>query len=133
MVRLLLTLSVLPMLSKHEVFFKVQAHLLKQNAKSIRNNPNGDTSCLYASPNGRTCAVGCLLVEGSYSPSLEGLGLHDSEVQEALLISNIDAKDPEMHNLLDDLQMCHDSLSPPHWNHKLLSIGRKYGILPDES
>lgn len=120
------------MLTKQEIFLKVQAHLLKQNAKAGKRAINGDFACMYSAPNGMSCAVGCLLKPKTYSPDMEGMGIHDTIVQDALLASDVPIKDPEVYNLLDELQMCHDGVDVIRWQDKLEDISRLFGVAPNE-
>lgn len=42
-----------------EIVNKVTSYLFKQGRKSVDKNGN----CLYRSPDGRMCAIGCLLLK----------------------------------------------------------------------
>ena len=47
-------------MNRQEVFDKVAIHLLTQNAKAL----NSGGLCVYKTPNGLRCAVGCLIPDG---------------------------------------------------------------------
>lgn len=61
------------MIGCQETFDRVAKHLLKQNKKSV----NG-TQCMYRSSDGLQCALGCLIPDELYVPSLEGTTLRTS-------------------------------------------------------
>lgn len=47
-------------MNAQEIFEKVAAHLLSQNAQALDKGGN----CLYRDPSGKACAVGCLIPDG---------------------------------------------------------------------
>lgn len=55
-------------LSNQEVFDRVASHLIKQNKKS-RESSIGP--CVYRTPQGLSCAVGCLISEEDYDNRVE--------------------------------------------------------------
>lgn len=57
-------------LTLQETFDKVAAHLLKQNQKAVR-----DGECVYGSPEGLSCAVGCLIKPELQDGSFEGASI----------------------------------------------------------
>lgn len=57
---------------RQELFNKVIAHLTEQNARAVARN--GD-SCRYRSAAGLKCAIGCLIPDELYDPSIEGMGV----------------------------------------------------------
>ena len=59
-----------------EVIATVRAHLLQQNAKSI----NRYGRCLYRGPEGRKCAIGCLIPDEKYDPAFEGFAFHPAPI-----------------------------------------------------
>lgn len=58
-------------MTKQQIFNTVVAHLRKQGCKS--SSPDG--VCAYRMPDGRTCAIGCLIPVEEYLPTYEGHGL----------------------------------------------------------
>ena len=56
-------------MTKADVFYFVIAHLRKQNKRAANENGSG----LYRTPEGLTCATGCLITDEEYSPEFEGL------------------------------------------------------------
>ncbi len=54
--------------SNQEIFDYVVSHLRAQGARSL----NDENECTYRSVDGYSCAVGCLIPDDLYTPSLEG-------------------------------------------------------------
>lgn len=85
--------------TKQEVFNRVITHLVSQGQQSV----NVDGLCLYHSPSGTSCAVGCLISEEDYSPSMEGadVGYIVRKYENLQWMQ-------QFGELLDDLQDLHD-------------------------
>lgn len=85
-------------MTEQEVFDKVKKHLLKQNSKAM----DGD-NCVYRSPNGSQCAIGCMIPDDQYDETME---LNNAailiEEWPDLPFANINP------NFLKDLQEIHD-------------------------
>lgn len=128
------------------VFQRVKAHLLAQNRKCRTNA--GDLVCSYRAPSVASkdatdgapgtvlsCAVGCLIADASYDPTMEGIGVsgvrpddasrtwhsissrnsaRGKALARALNESGIAASEP-MHELLGELQRIHDDFEPERW------------------
>ena len=115
-----------------EVFNKVEAHLLAQGVRSIRKSLIQDM-CAYRGAGGLRCAVGCLIKDGFYSRSLEGIAMWVDEkeedrqmlLEEALIKSGIDLK-PATTYMLSDLQYLHDRKKPKDWKQELQKLRVKY-------
>ena len=105
------------------LFNRVAEHLLKQNQRSLL--PSG--KCAYYGVGGLRCALGCLVTEGSYSPSIEGNGIGTPAVDKALQQSGVPFYSPVVA-LLEDLQGIHDIWQPDTWPLKLGEIATKYGL-----
>lgn len=94
-----------------EIYDKVRTHLLTQNAKAK------ESFCMYRTPKGLTCAVGCLLGD-YYSTELEGNSLWSPRLQGALAAAGVlDLNNDETNklNLLRRLQVIHDSYPVTQW------------------
>lgn len=98
-------------MTPQEIFNKVAKHLLTQNAKS-ELPPGGPALCTYRTPEGLSCAVGCLISDEVYNLSLEGHAAASQPVLLALRDSGIPINAPT-EKLLEDLQNLHD-YTPPH-------------------
>ena len=105
-----------------EVFDKVATHLLKQGSRSYRKG-----GCAYRGKEGKMCAVGCLIADEHYRPSLEGRNLQSKAVQAALKDSGINVTQ-DMQLMLEDLQSCHDSTPPTRWPQALRRIADHYKL-----
>ena len=109
-----------------DVFNKVSEHLLAQNERSLAL---ADLCCVYRSPTGLKCAVGCLIADKFYTPRLEGLGVetvigHGSKNQPvvvALQKSGVPVTE-DVLKLLEELQGLHDYITPEGWAEGLAKI-----------
>lgn len=108
------------MLTLQEIYDKVRAHLLTQNAKSI-----GPGGCRYYGPNGLKCAVGCLVPPDKYSEGIEDQSVFDIRDH---LQDDIPKEDLNLDYMLQDLQSCHDNHYPVLWPSVLDEIAHKYGL-----
>ncbi len=119
-------------MTKQEVFNKVVRHLLTQNEWAMMINEIGVEKCMYLTPTGLKCAVGCLITDNAYHPSLENQSVSADEVQQALLRSGIVLGDNDL-SLLRVLQIIHDLKAPYLWRHELCEAAKKYNLeLPEE-
>lgn len=115
-------------MNKLEVFEKVKVHLLQQNARSIRSRYGAGALCAYRGDNGLSCAVGCLIKDEFYHPSLETKSVQAPEIIGALVASGIverhalvSTNDPII-KLLFRLQRMHDSTAVADWSWELAAI-----------
>lgn len=115
-----------------EIYNKVGAHLLEQNAKAVDENGR----CKYQ-VGGKMCAVGCLISEDVYSQHsarIEGLAVTSPRVRDALIQScalNPKTKlSAEELKLLRSLQMMHDKDPPADWPELLNRIALAYKLEP---
>lgn len=105
-----------------EVFDKVATHLLKQRSRS-----EGKRGCAYRGKAGKMCAVGCLIANEHYRPTLEGRNMQSESVQAALRDSGIDVTE-NMKFMLEDLQACHDYNEVSMWPQALRRIAGHYKL-----
>lgn len=86
-----------------KIFDYVSEHLIKQGQRAVDNYNN----CQYCSEQETSCAVGCLLPDSVYNPSLEGRvvqelpGYIEDKEFGVFLLNNME--------LLKELQNAHDS------------------------
>jgi hypothetical protein len=66
-------------MNKQKVFNKVTKHLLTQDEQSIGE----DNTCLYRSPKGLKCAIGCLIKDKFYTKELESNPIEHSLVKKS--------------------------------------------------
>ena len=110
------------------IFNKVLAHLRKQGVAS--QNTDGGT-CLYRGPNGRSCAIGCLIPDDEYKEIFE--------YQEATAILPLLSYDYTNYvHLLTALQCAHDFHMPSPgkscrsmytWEAEMRNISLKFNLV----
>jgi hypothetical protein len=124
-------------MNNQEIFDKVVTHLRKQNAKSVGDHQE----CLYRSPDGGMCAVGCLIPDSEYNEDIEGVGIHSFQnvfksLHERLLESVLGSSgiSKRSYKLLSELQDVHDDYSVEDWERELTLVAKnfKLKLLPKE-
>jgi hypothetical protein len=88
-----------------DVYDFVVRHLLRQGRPSVEHPGTLSSRCLYRSPDGLKCAVGCLLTDEEATPAIEGF--RAVEILPGRLRAHVD--------LLCDLQSAHDALNCGRW------------------
>lgn len=119
-------------MTDREIFERVRAHLLKQNARSgiVVTDDDGEdsTECRYRGPDGMMCAVGCLITDEAYDERMEsaavpGVGNErwisagsgpSACAADALNSSGIPAR-LSTQRMLEHLQYLHDSRPVAGW------------------
>ena len=101
-----------------DVFNKVSEHLLAQNHRALSV---ADLSCVYRSPTGLKCAVGCLIEDQFYSRGLEGLDVRHGVIENVLKLSGVPVTETVLR-LLQELQQLHDYVTPAGWPDRLEQI-----------
>lgn len=108
-------------MTDQEVFTMVATHLLAQNEKAMSAN---NSFCMYRSPKGLKCALGCLIPDNEYAPELEGKTFREMQakglVPPALLSMNVD--------LIKELQAVHDQWQPERWATRLTIVAGDFGL-----
>ena len=107
-------------MDNQEVYNKVKAHLLSQGRKSLGANGH----CAYRGYAGAMCAVGVLIPDAMYLPSMEGAACTSGRVAEVLDVLGID------HAIARDLQQIHDMVPIDIWPDSLAAHARHYGLKP---
>lgn len=108
--------------TEQELFNRVKTHLLNQGAKAETDeSTHGIKMCQYHAESGLKCAVGCLITDEVYRPSMEGLDLTDRELWDALLDSGIDMGGKTL-SILGMLQNVHDSNYPSDWSRAIDTV-----------
>jgi hypothetical protein len=119
------------MLSAKDIYDRVSSHLLTQRA--VSEDDNG--SCRLRSPEGRKCAIGSLVRDDLYEPELEGVGIsyyrhaQDGKLLQALYASNVNAYDPNIIELLIELELVHDDAEVDEWPHLLAALGKRHAFV----
>lgn len=113
------------MSEEQKVFNRVARHLLRQGRRSVLDSAvNG---CAYQGKGGLKCAVGCLIKDEFYSPSIETKRVYSSYVVGALRRSGVERKVCNSP-LLEDLQILHDNVKPYRWPGALRVLARRYKL-----
>lgn len=108
---------------RQEIFTKVYRHLMKQKKKSTRVENSFAYTCAYRGDNGAMCAVGCLISDEKYTPSLEGRSVRNTAVQCAI------PKRYAPHiDLLFGLQKIHDLECVADWEVKLQALATRNNL-----
>lgn len=119
------------LLNKQQVFDKVAAHLLAQGQTSSKGNHPGGT-CLYRGPNGTKCAVGCLIPDDMYEPTMEGKSMPESGDFDMYLSTVgkvlVQIVEEDTFPLLAALQILHDTVIPKHWDIELRKSAVKFNL-----
>ena len=114
------------MLTKQEIFNTVRDHLLTQGTRST--NKRG--RCAYRGEDGARCAVGALIPDHLYDPTLEDLGVWstflDSVMYECGVPSELRADD----KMVGQLQRIHDRTLPEDWSYELTRLAEREGLTP---
>jgi hypothetical protein len=119
------------MLSPKDIYERVSQHLLAQRA--VSEDDNG--SCRLRSAEGRKCAIGSLVRDDVYEPDLEGVGIsyyrhaHDGKLLRALYASHVNAYDPNVIDLLIELEEVHDDADVEAWPHLLAALGKRHAFV----
>jgi len=91
-------------MTDQELFDRVATHLLMQGRRAMRGGMGSDY-CAYRSPDGLTCAIGCLIPDERYDPELEGQSATSYAVLNAAGLTG------EQARLASVLQHIHDDPS----------------------
>lgn len=130
------------MLSNQEIFDRVSSHLLTQGKPALR-----DGECVYRTPEGLRCAIGCLIPDALYAVELEGIAVRQTRDVEALphythkedafrlamvlLASGIDLRQEKTFSLCAGLQYVHDNRGPELWRECLQYLAQVHGLSAD--
>lgn len=120
-----------------EVFDKVAKHLLTQGERSTGNiynidydeeyeEPDDVSDCAYRGDNGLMCAVGCLIPDEVYLPSMEGQSV--SSLLWGYTGNNLKEHLGSNQVLLQDLQDIHDETEPADWKAKLVELAQFHSL-----
>lgn len=114
-------------MNHQEIFDKVAAHLLTQMVKS--QNEAGH-KCMYRGTANTRCAVGCLIPDDKYDPSMEKVGgiFKVSDIKSLRLDEvGIEANETNQR-ILGALQFLHDYTLPEDWANNLLEYCQTQGL-----
>ena len=124
-------------MNKQEVFNTVWNHLNKQGEAAMLN----DHECQYRTPDGKMCAVGCLIPDGVYEPCMEGqtvrslleaypdalasVGIHFDETSQDDLTFLSELQNAHDHDLCNDFD---------EWQRQMETIAANHNLtVPEEA
>lgn len=100
-------------MNNQKIFDKVVTHLLTQGRRSVSWNGN----CQYRGPEGRKCAIGCLIPDQYYHKSLDDNGTLAYQLKEFFPSKIYDRLFGDVEtSLLSNVQYAHDH--PSNWGPK---------------
>ena len=104
---------------EQELFNRVKTHLLNQGERADSDVQNaGIYECVYHSSSGLKCAIGCLITDEVYRPSMEGEDINDDLVYNGLRDSGIDMSGKTV-SILRKMQHVHDCADPSEWSESI--------------
>ena len=116
--------------TRQELFTKVATHLLTQNAKSLMPGTSADDGvCAYRGEKGLMCAVGCLIPDSLYQPTLEKKAVTALCIKDVLAEAGVDHGD---NRLLYNLQYIHDCSRVNLWRERLNHLAKEDGLTMPE-
>jgi hypothetical protein len=126
--------EVFDIVTKHLLTQKVQARTMRRNVpvpEGLKPKPLDPEQfrCVYRTPEGNKCAVGCLISDEEYAndgPMLEYLGGIRSVVSEAY--RDLDDEDLPNLVLLSELQSVHDDHPSVDWETELRRVAQWNGL-----
>lgn len=107
-------------MTKQEVFTTVVTHLRKQGCRSI----DSAGVCKYRGNKGMACAVGCLISDAEYEPSME----RENITAVLRLYPNLHARLASSVELLIDLQHIHDACDVVDWENHFRTVAKTYSL-----
>jgi hypothetical protein len=106
-----------------KVFDHGAKHLLEQNEAALSKYG----VCAYRGAAGMACGAGCFIPDSEYQPKIEGASVRG--LNERLDFNpEISSFIKENQNLLQDLQLTHDSSPPEYWLGNLKTIAETRGL-----
>lgn len=123
-----ITLANLATATKQQVFDQVAAHLLHQNAQSLKNND--PLNCMYRGSDGLKCAAGCLIGDNEYKPEMDEPKDLVSTSWLSLVVRGLVPK-TQHDQFISDLQDLHDHHSPTQFKKELRRTAEENGLLTD--
>lgn len=107
-------------MTAQKIFDKIVTHLRTQNAVSATANG----LCLYRSPDGKKCAVGCMIPDDVYDPDMEH-HMAGSVIADCRQLHDL----YDHRNLLESMQLVHDNHPISQWEAMFASIAAEYKLV----
>ncbi len=125
------TLKIKSLTNRSDVFNHVVEHLRKQGCQSLFSQKN---MCAYRGDGGTMCAVGALITDEEYSPSMENNSI-SVLFEKDLLHPDLKKRVEPNLKMLSELQVLHDNhlefnngVLTEYANFKLNDLREKWGI-----
>lgn len=135
-------------MNNQEIFNHVKHHLLVvQKVKAEATNQNGMKKCVYRSPDGRKCAIGCLIPDNMYKPDFEEVGSinsvlwirgnnniefipehHEDYTVEFFKVLDSLGVHKRAWRLLDALQEVHDCSEIEEWPEEIARVAKHFRL-----
>lgn len=104
-------------LGKQHLFDEMVNHLRQQGGRSRLEHA---AQCAYRGADGDMCAVGCLISDEEYCPTMEGSGVQGLGISEGI--------PPDVLQLLNDMQVTHDQTALQFWEEDFAFTARKFNL-----
>ena len=104
-------------LGKQHLFDVMVNHLRQQGGRSRLEH---EAQCAYRGTDGDMCAVGCLISDEEYCPTMERNGIQKLEISEGI--------PSDVLQLLSDMQTTHDQTSVDFWEDDFAFTARKFNL-----
>jgi hypothetical protein len=116
-------------MTNQEIFDKVAHHLLTQRQVS-----RTEGCCRYRDDHGLKCAIGCLIPDEIYDPTIEEATVGTRKVMGLLSRAGVIPEYDQVHVLLtdflQDLQLVHDDCEVDRWAERLTDLAGTWKLSP---
>ncbi len=117
-------------MNTQEAFNKICDHLMTQKKQATHSGHWGG-SCRYRAPDGSKCAVGCLIPDELYTPSMEGQVIDGTLCVGRPALRKLFAEIDE--SMLENCQTLHDHDTVGNWASGLRVIAQRFSLLIPDS
>ena len=107
-------------MTKQTIFNKVVRHLRQQGERAV--DPETQ-NCAYLAPDGKKCAVGCLISKKNYKPAME-----NKKINWISWSGCMPEHLKEHVGLLVALQQVHDSIEPKNWETEWAALAARTNL-----
>lgn len=127
----MITLKTLPTATAQEVFDQVSNHLLTQMKRSMADDTDDHSGCMYKNPEGLRCAAGCLISPEEYQEALDkdkSFSNKGFEFKTWNVLVQYKMVPSQHSQLIRDLQEIHDATDPIAWGIALGMVAKGYNL-----
>lgn len=111
-------------MDRQSVFNTVAKHLLTQNARAA----DEDGKCFYRAPNGMKCAMGALIPDELYKPTMENKEASYVCNNYPEIAQHLGVETMEDRAFLNNLQRLHDYKDPSLWRIALANFAARHSL-----